>query len=100
MASGAKHGLAQKGSSSITSSKRGSRSKTDPIRFRTTLHNTVYNVFKSRGWKETDSELDWDIFWADKEWIREVYDHVHLETIMSSRGKTYSSRTLSVRREA
>jgi len=35
-------------------------------------------VLKARGFRETDSELDWDFFWADKEWIHEFMDHVHL----------------------
>ena len=34
---------------------------------------------KCRGWKETDAELDWDIHWADREWVYEVFDTVHLE---------------------
>jgi tubulin polyglutamylase TTLL9 len=25
------------------------------------------------------SETDWDIFWTNKEWIRGVYDRVHLD---------------------
>jgi len=33
---------------------------------------------KAREWKETDSELDWDFYWADRDWIREVFDYVHL----------------------
>jgi len=33
---------------------------------------------KNRGWKETDSELDWDIMWADRDWITTVMDYVHL----------------------
>eukprot|EP00759_Apiculatamorpha_spiralis_P021741 PhF_6_TR26321/c0_g1_i1/m.37840/K16603/TTLL9; tubulin polyglutamylase TTLL9 len=50
-----------------------------PIRFRTSLHNTLYDVCKSRGWREVDGELDWDIHWADVHWIRDVLDHVRLE---------------------
>lgn len=49
------------------------------IRFRTSLRNTVLDVMRSRGWKETDSETDWDFHWADVGWIREVLDHVRLE---------------------
>eukprot|EP01006_Ploeotia_vitrea_P000478 TRINITY_DN10312_c0_g1_i1.p1 TRINITY_DN10312_c0_g1~~TRINITY_DN10312_c0_g1_i1.p1 ORF type:complete len:418 (+),score=41.95 TRINITY_DN10312_c0_g1_i1:44-1297(+) len=49
------------------------------LRFRTSLHNTIYDVAKGRCWKETDSETDWDLHWADVHWIREVFDHVHLE---------------------
>lgn len=49
------------------------------IRFRTSLRNTVLDVMRSRGWKETDAETDWDFHWADVGWIREVLDHVRLE---------------------
>lgn len=49
------------------------------LRFRTSLRNTVLDVMRSRGWKETDSETDWDFHWADVGWIREVLDHVRLE---------------------
>jgi tubulin polyglutamylase TTLL9 len=49
------------------------------IRFRTSLRNTVLDVMRSRGWKETDSETEWDFHWADVCWIREVMDHVRLE---------------------
>lgn len=53
--------------------------KNRKIRFRTFLHNTIYDVMKQRGYKETDSDLDWDIHWADVRWIREVLDRVHLK---------------------
>ena len=33
---------------------------------------------RNREWKETDSELEWDIIWAERDWISEVFDHVHL----------------------
>ena len=25
------------------------------------------------------SELDWDFHWADREWVYEVFDNVHLD---------------------
>lgn len=31
-----------------------------------------------REWRETDSEMDWNIMWADKEWISKKMDYVHL----------------------
>ncbi|KAI8915116.1 tubulin-tyrosine ligase family-domain-containing protein [Entophlyctis helioformis] len=34
---------------------------------------------RDRGWKETDSELDWDFFWADVHWVHETFDHVYLQ---------------------
>jgi tubulin polyglutamylase TTLL9 len=49
------------------------------IRFRTSFRNTVYDVMKKRGWKYTDSDLDWDIHWAERDWINEYFDHIHLE---------------------
>ena len=49
------------------------------IRFRTSLRNTALDVMRSRGWRETDSETDWDFHWADVGWIREVLDHIRLE---------------------
>lgn len=49
------------------------------LRFKSTLFNTIYDVFVARGYKETDSETDWDFFWADVGWIREHFDHTHLE---------------------
>ena len=55
------------------------KSPTGPIRFRTSLRNTVLDVMRSKGWKETDSETEWDFFWADVGWIREVLDHMRLE---------------------
>eukprot|EP00898_Chlorokybus_atmophyticus_P008329 jgi/Chlat1/8498/Chrsp80S07888 len=48
------------------------------IRFRSSLHNTVADVMRGRGWSETDAELEWDVFWADVGWVHEALDHVHL----------------------
>jgi len=60
-------------------------SKRDPpswkeIRFRCAFHNTIYDALKARHFKETDNETDWEIFWADKEWIHDVFDHIHLRS--------------------
>lgn len=30
-------------------------------------YNTIYDVLKSRGWKETDVDTEWHIFWCDKD---------------------------------
>jgi len=50
------------------------------VLFRTGFRNTIYDVLKSKyGWKETDSDTDWDFIWADVGWIRDYYDHVHLD---------------------
>ena len=34
----------------------------------------------TRGWRETDSETDWDFFWAEREWVYEAFDSTHLES--------------------
>lgn len=49
------------------------------IKFRTSLRNTILDVLLERGWKETDSDTEWDFNWADKDWIREVYDTIHFK---------------------
>ena len=48
------------------------------VRFRTSFRNVIYDVFRARAWKETDSETDWDVFWADVGWIRENFDNLRL----------------------
>mmetsp|Transcript_97887 Transcript_97887/g.218436 ORF Transcript_97887/g.218436 Transcript_97887/m.218436 type:complete len:523 (-) Transcript_97887:110-1678(-) len=42
-------------------------------------YNTIYDVLKSRGWKDTDADTDWHIFWTDKDWIHQTYDKIHLD---------------------
>jgi len=39
------------------------------------------DVFRKRGWKETEVEKDaeWDILWADREWIYDILNHYHLQ---------------------
>ena len=49
------------------------------VRFRTTFHNTIYDVFRARGWRETDSDTAWDVAWVDTGGIRENFDTMHLE---------------------
>ena len=58
---------------------RPERRAVSSIKFRSYLHNTVFDVCKSRGWRETDADLDWDLHWADLQWMRDVFDHVRLE---------------------
>ncbi|KAJ3365066.1 putative tubulin polyglutamylase ttll9 [Allomyces javanicus] len=49
------------------------------IRFRTSLRNTVCDVMKDRpGWRETESETEWDFFWCDIHWLHEFYDGLYL----------------------
>lgn len=52
--------------------------KRNQIRFKTNFSNCVLTALRNRKWKETDSELEWDIIWAERDWMREVFDHVHL----------------------
>jgi hypothetical protein len=54
-------------------------SSTGPIRFKTLFRNTILDVFKQKGWVETTSETDWDIYWTNKEWIRNIFDRIHLD---------------------
>ena len=67
---------------------RKKKSEKNVIRFRTPFRNVIYTVLKCRGWLEAKprdldiasrGSLDCDIVWADKEWIRENFDHIHLE---------------------
>ena len=46
----------------------------NPIRFRTSLRNTVYDVMKSRNWNEVQEDEEWDFFWADVHWIFDCFD--------------------------
>ena len=46
------------------------------VKFRCAFHNTIYDVLLARGWLEAES--DWDIFWCEKDWIRDVFDRTHL----------------------
>ena len=49
-------------------------SRRRPVRFRTTFHNSVRDLFEAKGWVETESDTDWDVAWVDKDWIRENLD--------------------------
>eukprot|EP00931_Biecheleriopsis_adriatica_P076601 TRINITY_DN50293_c0_g1_i1.p1 TRINITY_DN50293_c0_g1~~TRINITY_DN50293_c0_g1_i1.p1 ORF type:complete len:534 (+),score=112.57 TRINITY_DN50293_c0_g1_i1:142-1743(+) len=42
-------------------------------------YNTIYDVLRSRGWKETDIDNEWHIFWTDKDWIHSFFDKIHLD---------------------
>lgn len=35
---------------------------------------------KSRGWKETDSDTEFDLHWADRDWTYGVMDSMHLDS--------------------
>ena len=49
------------------------------MRFRCTFHNTIYDVLRARGWREVESETEWDVAWIDVGWLRENFDTMHLE---------------------
>lgn len=45
-----------------------------PVRFKTDMRNTVWDVLRDRSWKEIDSgDIDWDFYWAPVTWIHEQY---------------------------
>ena len=52
------------------------------LKFKCAFHNTIYDVLLNRGLREVtgESDLSWDIFWCEKDWIREVFDKVHLSS--------------------
>lgn len=56
----------------------GNGSSNSVLRFKTTFRNTIYDTLLRRGWKET-SDSDWDFYWADREYIYDLLDTVHLE---------------------
>lgn len=39
------------------------------FRFRTTFRNSIYDVLLAKGFKETDSETDWDFLWIERDWV-------------------------------
>lgn len=45
------------------------------IRYFSTFRNTVDDVLASRGWQEVEEGDEFDIVWADREWVscRTVY---------------------------
>ena len=49
------------------------------VRFRCTFHNTIFDVLRARGWREVESETDWDVAWIDVGWLRENFDSMHME---------------------
>lgn len=50
-----------------------------PPRFRTTFRNAIYDVLRARGFRETDSDVEWDFAWVDTAFIREHLDAMHLD---------------------
>ncbi|CAD8060978.1 unnamed protein product [Paramecium sonneborni] len=48
------------------------------LKFKTSFRNCILEALKRRQWKEVEGD-DWDLMWAEKEWIHEVMDHTHLQ---------------------
>ncbi|TMW55878.1 hypothetical protein Poli38472_008526 [Pythium oligandrum] len=65
-------------SNNASSSNANANKPRGPIKFKTTFRNTIYDTMLRRGWKET-TDSDWDFYWADREYIYELLDTVHLE---------------------
>ncbi len=50
------------------------------IRYYCTFRNTIADVLASRGWREVDDEKeDWDFVWAERDWVYNAFDKLHLE---------------------
>lgn len=50
------------------------------FRFKTKFRNTIYDTLRKRpNFRYTDTDMDWDIFWCERDWMAEWYDQVHLE---------------------
>jgi len=58
----------------------GGRTHGTTIKFRTSFGNAIYDVMHARqNWRETESDGDWDVHWAEREWTYEIFDTTHLE---------------------
>jgi hypothetical protein len=69
---------AVRGASTATTATPAGGSSSNVIKFKTTFRNTIFDTMLRRGWKET-TDNDWDFYWADREYIYELLDTVHLE---------------------
>ncbi|XP_063716020.1 probable tubulin polyglutamylase TTLL9 [Symsagittifera roscoffensis] len=50
------------------------------IRFRCGFTNTILDVLRNRGWNHvTEEGADWDFYWCDVGWMREVFDHCYMD---------------------
>lgn len=53
--------------------------KGSSVKYYCTFQNTVADVLAARGWEEVEDENTWDFVWADREWIYQAFDKMHLE---------------------
>ncbi|UJR23876.1 hypothetical protein I4U23_026848 [Adineta vaga] len=53
-----------------------------PIRFRTFLQNTIYDVLRSRGWIESREDEEWDFYWCDVGSMKDLFDRGYFEEHM------------------
>ena len=53
--------------------------RTGTIRYFSTFRNTIDDVLASRGWQQVEEGEDFDIVWADREWVYSAFDRMHLE---------------------
>jgi len=46
------------------------------IKYRTNFKNCVIEAMRRRGWKECENtnDTDWDIIWAEKENLNDIYE--------------------------
>ncbi|CEG45296.1 tubulin polyglutamylase, putative [Plasmopara halstedii] len=64
---------------SVNNARGTNSSSNSVVRFKTTFRNTIYDTLLRRGWKET-TENDWNFYWADRDYIYELLDTVHLDS--------------------
>lgn len=67
-------------SSNSSSSNNSASVEPSVLRFKTGFRNTIYDVMLGRGWKLTESDMDWDFHWAERDWMFESFDQAHLES--------------------
>ena len=46
------------------------------IRYFSTFRNTVDDVLAARGWQEVEEGDEFDIVWADREWVTITFDYI------------------------
>eukprot|EP00924_Labyrinthula_sp_SR-Ha-C_P003215 maker-scaffold_15-snap-gene-2.24-mRNA-1 protein AED:0.49 eAED:0.49 QI:0/0/0/1/0/0/2/0/90 len=60
---------------------KNSESEDYQILYRVSTRNIILDVLKSRkGWRETTSEVEWDLNWADTTWIKDNLGQLRLDS--------------------